>query len=344
VIRAPARTDAFSLEAQTQAIPGSNDIGENMAFVKYRNIEKLGAAAVKGLAAGKCYIFPKVEGVNAALYNDDGKVVVAIDGKPTNGETPFDKYLREKREIGWMLDDFPQVRLYGVWVPKSDASPYKDDCQDVWYVTDACVEEKRISFAAKADDGSSEAVRDSGHDYLPYDVYKRLLDKNGVVKYVEPLKVIDGPTDDQIKEVAEKGNTWHMKKGIGEGVIVKNYEFAGEAWAEYDRPGYVKPAASAAAPVAAAAETGGDGVLEEALAAEAVTGELIDKVAEELKKSGKANPGTILEGVWKAVIDECLYEMLRKHKNPTIDFKWYRKAVEKQIKEVRPEIFGIKKH
>lgn len=43
-----------------------------MKFNKYQHVEKLGNKEVEGINIGTCYVFPKIDGTNASIWNDDG--------------------------------------------------------------------------------------------------------------------------------------------------------------------------------------------------------------------------------------------------------------------------------
>ena len=43
-------------------------------FKKYMHIERFGTDEVQGIELGDCYVFPKLDGTNASLWSEDGKI------------------------------------------------------------------------------------------------------------------------------------------------------------------------------------------------------------------------------------------------------------------------------
>ena len=81
--------------------------------------------------------------------------------------------------------------------------------------------------------------------------------------------------------------------------------------------------------------------LEEVIAENVVTLDLVNKeYAKIAETDGKVNQGKLLGIVWKCVIDEFIWDILKKYRNPVIDFGRLRDSCLDLVKEMRPELFG----
>ena len=85
----------------------------------------------------------------------------------------------------------------------------------------------------------------------------------------------------------------------------------------------------------------GDTTLEEVIAENVVTLDLVNKeYAKIAETDGKVNQGKLLGIVWKCVIDDFIWDILKKYRNPVIDFGRLRDSCLDLVKEMRPELFG----
>jgi|GEM_PF-2406608 len=302
-----------------------------MEFAKYVQVKKFDDPATQGLTAGKCLVFPKLDGIQVSCWlNDDDQFRSAgKDGKPVPG---FDAYSQEHKDIGYFLQDYPYLRLYGEFIGKSPA--YSQDCWNKWFVTEVCSEKKSIAYSTKDENGISVAIMDDGHYCLPFDVYMPLMKKYNL-DFVAPLKTVENPTAAQLQEFADKENKWHSDGECGEGLVIKRYDFkdasGAQVWAKVIRTGYQKQ-------TAIAAEEGSEPI-EERLASEIVTAELVKDVATGLENP---NPGLVINAVWTKITEECLPAAKAKHHNPAVDMKRFRKDCETKIRAVAPELFHVK--
>ena len=81
--------------------------------------------------------------------------------------------------------------------------------------------------------------------------------------------------------------------------------------------------------------------LEEVIAENVVTLDLVNKeYAKIAETDGRVNQGKLLGIVWKCVIDEFIWDILKKYRNPVIDFGRLRDSCLDLVKEMRPELFG----
>ena len=60
----------------------------------------------------------------------------------------------------------------------------------------------------------------------------------------------------------------------------------------------------------------------------------------ESRYSGSVPPEALIGVVWHCVVTECLWDQIRRNKNPTINFKTLRDSVDKRVRSLRPDLFG----
>lgn len=295
-----------------------------MQFQKYQHLERLGTEEVEGIEAGTCYVFPKLDGTNASVWIDaEGNLkagsrnrVLSVD----NDNAGFNKWVLENEDLFRpFFEENPDCILYGEWLVPHTLKTYRESAWRNFYIFD---------------------VYKYG-DPLPYDIYSVKLSKHNL-EYLAPIAIIKNGNDEHFRKCVDK-NTYLIEegKGIGEGVVIKNYgwknRFGREIWAkvitnQFKEQHYKEMGAP---------EIGGQ-TLEEKIVEEFVTGHLVDKVFEKIKNedgwSSKAIP-KLLNIVYYDLIKEEMWEILKKHKNPKIDFKYLQRLTIQKVKEVKNEYF-----
>ena len=314
--------------------------GSRMTFVRYQHIVKLDAGDAKGLTDGLCHVFPKMDGSNGSVFVEEDGIRCASRNQKLDGNHPMTKWALGNPGIVSLLSDHPQLRLYGEWMVPHTIRDYTDDTWNRLLVFDVVTDTGE--FHAEFDDDEGHAVLDhSGDAYLPYSVYSRLLDHYGV-EYIPETATVDFPTESQLMELADTASTYRVKdEGVGEGIVVKRYGYRNlggeEVWAKVlsSRFGAMK-----GYQLSRRQKT--DGSVEDEIAADSVTVHLVEKEYAKIaaETGGYVHPARLLGVVWKCVIDECLWDEIRKHRNPTIDFRRLKANVERLVKTAKPELYG----
>ena len=132
-----------------------------------------------------------------------------------------------------------------------------------------------------------------------------------------------------------------MKDGaLGEGIVIKNYRFVNrfghKIWAKIVRP-IAKTAVKMHKPITCAE-------VEMEIVEKFLTAELVEK---EFSKIVNDNGGVfqrklipkLLGVVWYTLITEEMFNILRKFRNPKIDFALMNKLAVEKIKEIKSDIF-----
>ena len=183
--------------------------------------------------------------------------------------------------------------------------------------------------------------RETGQ-FLPYDEYIDELDVSGI-DAIPVLEVCEYPTEEHLLGLLDK-NTFLIEdgNGVGEGIVVKRYGFVNgygrTTWAKLVRNEFKEKNAKAFGAPKVSMLSG----IELELAETYVTAGRIQKV---LDKMTEADPWSsrripeLFNRVWNDLITDEMWNIIKKHKNPTIDFKQFHNAVVRQVKATKPELF-----
>ena len=298
-----------------------------MNFEPYQHIEKWGREEVEGIENGLCYIFPKIDGTNASVWYNDA--------------LPGDSLIRcgsRKREISLVQDNHdskqgtaiirlltirPDLRLYGEWLVPHTLKTYNESAWRKFYVFD---------------------VMNENGAYIPYLIYKSWLDNNGI-DYIPAIATVKNPTQIKIVELLDT-NVYLLVDGcgIGEGIVVKNYDFVNKydktIWAKVVTNDFRTEHSREMGPTNVLSKD----VIEEKIVDAILTEPTLRKVLSDmthgepqLLKGGEIP--AYLGHVWHDFVNEELWHILKKYKNPTLDFKKLQRYVVAKIKKLTPEVF-----
>lgn len=301
-----------------------------MEFRKYQHIERFGSTETEGIEVGECLVFPKIDGSNTQLYLDDhGELKAGSRNRELTLDSDhagFFAWAQQQQNIKGYLDKHPTHRLFGEWLVKHTLKTYRDDAWRRFYIFDVCIDKE---------DGDIE--------YVPYDTYKPLLDEFNL-DYIPPLAKIVNARYEQFIRCLEQ-NIFLIKdgQGVGEGIVIKNYDFYNkfgrQVWAKIVTSEFKeKHMKTMGAPTIQNAET-----VEQQIASAHVSSALVEKefakiVTERGGWNNKYIP-ELLSKVWYCLITEEMWDIVKEHKNPTINFKILNKLVINRIKEVKSDIF-----
>ena len=302
-----------------------------MEFRRYQHVCRLGTQDTDGILNGKCYIFPKIDGTNSSVWLDDEGNVCAgsRNRKLGNGKDNQGCYYNivDDEHMAAYLKAHPTHRLFGEWLVKHSLKTYKGDAWYKFYIFDVCI--------------------DNGDDfkYLTYDEYAPLLEEFGLL-YLKPLMVKENPTNDDIAWCVNN-NTYVIKEGqgVGEGVVIKRYDYVNKygriVWAKVLHDEFNNGSKSKGK--LSTLEKGGNNI-ELSIVDTFATSNFIEK---EYAKIINENPDIerkkmipmLIETVYHTLIDEEMYNIIKKYKNPTIDFNILKKMVVNKIKQVKVDLF-----
>lgn len=302
-----------------------------MEFRKYQHIERFGCEEVDGIELGECLIFPKIDGTNSSVWVDDSSNIKA--GSRTRelsleqDNAGFYAFVLQNENICNYLRKHPTHRIYGEWLVAHTLKTYRDDAWRRFYVFDVCLDKENDEV-----------------EYIPYDIYKTMLEEFNL-DYIPPLAKVKNGNYDYFIKALEK-NTFLVKdgQGFGEGIVIKNYDF----YNKYKRQTWAKIVASEFKEkhikTMGCPEINGEVMIEEKIVADFCTEAFIEK---EYSKIVSENDGwrsnyipQLLGRVFSELVKEESWNMVKKFKYPKINYKTLNVLVIQKIKQTKREIFA----
>lgn len=294
------------------------------------HIERFGNTEVEGIELGEVYVFPKLDGTNASLWLEYEKGNFNISGGSRNRLVSVDNdnqgfmvaIMGDAEKYIPFFSDNPTYRLYGEWLVPHTLKTYREDAWRKFWIFDV--------------------YNDTTEQFIPYDEYKTILDNYGL-DYIPPLAKIKNGTYENFVHVLGNNNFFIKDgEGTGEGIVLKNYsfynKFGNQVWAKIITSEFKEQHHKEMG----CPETSGK-LIEEEIVDKFCTEALVQKVFANLQKleegwSSKMIP-RLLETVYYDIIKEEMWEILKKHNNPTINFKTLKHLVISKTKQVLPEVF-----
>lgn len=302
-----------------------------MEFKKYQHVERYGTTETEGINIGKCYVFPKIDGTNSSVWlNENGEVRAGSRNRELtleNDNQGFDAMAVNDKRIADYLKQHPTHRLYGEWLVPHSLKTYRNDVWRKFYIFDVTVDNPENT---------------DGVDYLSYDEYKPLLDEYGL-DYIPCLKVVvNGDYESFVHELDNNNFLIEDGMGTGEGIVIKNYDYRNrygrQTWAKIITSEFKEKHIKAMGTAVKECVP-----IEKQIADEYITSAFVEKEYAKLVEknngfSSKMIP-EFLNRVWYEFVCEEVWHILKKYKNPKIDFKRLNSFAIKRIKEVKKNIF-----
>lgn len=306
-------------------------------FKKYQHLVRYGHSDCQGINEGICHVFPKIDGTNACIWmGKDGKLKAGSRNRELTLEADNHGFYQ------WVLDseytirlfeffnDHPCLRLFGEWLVPHTLKTYRDDAWRRFYVFDV--------VRMPPQDDSPVYYDDFDTRYMHYDEYAPLLEEYGI-DYIPCIKIIqNGLVEDFEHELHT--NDYLMQPGhLGEGIVIKNYgyknKYGRQNWAKIVRAEFKeKHYKDMGAPIHKGA---GDKLVERVIADTYVTKALVDK--ERAKIHTEPVQPRLLSTVYHCILTEEIADIVKKMKNPTINFKQLQTCVNSRVKALAPDLF-----
>jgi len=313
-------------------------------FRKYEHLERLGHAEVSGLTDGTVYVFPKLDGTNASVWLDAETATIQAGSRnhklTLEGDNAgFCAWVNQPEQLEKFKRLFamcPHWRLYGEWLVPHTLKTYRPDAWRRFWIFD---------------------VYDAGQQrYVPYQEYVTALAR-WELDFIPPMAIVERPLVQDLRGLLS-GCTFQMQDGAGpgEGIVLKNYSYrknyGRQTWAKIVRNEF-KDAFYVAM---GAPQKQGSFDLELTIAQQYVTATLVSKelakiltdtglsltpsTPEERRELGKTVIPRLLGTVWYELIREELWNAIKQHKEPTIDFKRLKRHAMATTKRLSPALFG----
>lgn len=292
-------------------------------FIKYQHIEKLSNYdETEGILNGTVFVQPKIDGSNCCIWFEDG----VIHCGSRNRELTFDydhagfmKYIYDNKEKYLnLLNRFPNCIVYGEWLIPHTIKTYRKDSYNRFYVFDIVSQSEFYTDYIEIE----KACKEYGIDYIP------------VMSKLKYPKV-----EDIIELVNQNHFLFPDNSFIGEGIVIKNLDFTNR----YGRRVWAKIVTSDFKQKKHVKDEKEKYSLEQEIAEKYLTLDIVNKVYAKLMIdkacwNNKMIP-QLLGTVYHDFITECMWQILKDQKNPSINFKSLQVEVYKQIKELKSELF-----
>lgn len=302
-----------------------------MQFKKYQHLERYGTDDVTDIELGEVLIFPKLDGTNASVWLDDeGNIKAGSRNRELSLEKDnagFYEYILNNENIKNYLEAHPKHRLYGEWLVPHSLKSYREDAWRKFYVFDITIDKEEESV-----------------EYIPYDIYKPLLEEYNLDFIIPIAKVVNGNYEVFLKSLDKNQFLIKDGAGVGEGVVIKNYNF----YNKYKRQTWAKIVTTEFKELHNKAmgynEIKAGKMIEEVIVDEYCTEAFIEK---EFAKIVNENEGwtskyipMLLGRVFSELIKEETWNIIKKHKQPKIDFKTLNHLITQKVKITKREIFS----
>jgi hypothetical protein len=300
-------------------------------FIKYHHIERYGQDEVLGIDLGDCWIFPKLDGTNSSVWLDDGEIRAGSRNRELSLEKDNAGFLQwiQDSETGenlfLLLKDHPSWNIYGEWLVPHSLKTYREDVWRRFWIFDVfCKEKGRLM----------------SYEEYSYDLEEYSLD------IIDPLMVLKNASEESLRKIMEQ-NTFLIKdgEGAGEGIVIKNYiwtsKFGRQTWAKMVRNEFKEQNSKT---FGVTVRTGTKQI-EAEIALKFVTKAFVDKTRAKLEleikeiEDRKTLIPRLLQTCYHDIITEELWNILKKRKNPVIDFKLFHHHVIYRVKQHAQDLF-----
>jgi hypothetical protein len=309
-----------------------------MEYSKYLPIKEYGKET-KGITDGKCYVFPKLDGIEISFWMDKGILQMGSkDGQVFLGEenevlTDIYSFALNSQILIEFMTRHPFYRLYGIWLKPEIIDTYTREALNRFYITDVVVNEKHHT-----NDGGYVQVA----HYIPYDMYQPLLEQFHGINYVPCICDISNPDEKSLIIFANTDSYLIQEgKGIGAGIILKNYiyyNFKGkQVWAEVFSKNYKEKRNIKNG-------TYKENHFEKLITEDYCTEEVIKTIYQEIKNDIGGTWDTkynlhFFITVFNTVIKNNIIEILENYEYTSIDFDILKYLFNVKIKQLKGNIF-----
>jgi hypothetical protein len=302
-----------------------------MNFRPYQHLERFGNDEVEEIEFGSCFIFPKVDGTNSSIWLDDEGNIKAGSRNRTlsleNDNAGFYAYILTNDKIKEYLMKHPTHRIYGEFLVPHSLKTYRDDAWRKFYIFDITI------------DKDEENV-----EYIPYDIYKPMLDEFEL-EYIPPIAKVSNATYETFLKALEK-NEFLIKdgQGVGEGIVIKNYDFYNkykrQTWAKIVTTEFKEKHNKEMGYNEIKAKQMVEQDIIEEFCTEAFIEKEFAKIVNEKEGWRSQYIPMLLGRVYSELVKEETWNILKKFKNPKIDFRTLNTLLIQEVKKVKREIFS----
>jgi len=294
-------------------------------FHAYEKVERLEKEECDGILNGGCYIFEKIDGANAQIYLDTETREIAfgsrnrvlgvgenlISGDSFRG---FAGWVKENKDkLTRFFNLHPNFILNGEWLIKHSLQ-YSATAYSRFYVFDIYdfANQRYIGIESHR---SWQDLLNLEIDVIPFDGW------------------INNPTTENLKAFLELPSRYGAS--FREGIVIKNYDFCNK----FGRQPYAKLLHETFKEVKSAPKPPpGEDAIERAIQVQYVTAARVEKIRNKIADTQVERPGMkeipkLINMVWYDIITEEMNDILKRLKDPTINFKLLKRLVFDRAKE-----------
>ena len=295
-------------------------------FKQYMHLERFGNDEVQGIELGNCTIFPKIDGTNGSVWLEEGVIFAGSRKRVLSADADnagFFVHVQSKQEYKDFLGCYPHLRLFGEWLVPHSLKTYTDEAWRRFYVFDV--------------------FDDNTERYLPYTEYKSLLEQHGI-DYIPGMCTFKNATYDNLT-VELQNNKFLIKEGagFGEGIVIKNYDFQNKfgrtIFAKIVSNDFKAKHQREMGPIDKKFKEMVEQKIVDEYVDEHLVGKVYAKIVNECEGWNSKYIPRFLNTVYYDLVNESLWNIVKKMKNPTINFKTLLGLTVLKIKELKPELF-----
>ena len=306
-----------------------------MDFKKYQHVERYGTSEVEGIELGECYIFPKIDGTNGSVWVDEVDDIQCGSRRrhltEEQDNANFWHYAVSSEEMKTFFYNHPELRLFGEWLVPHSLKTYQQNAWKKFYIFDV------------VEDLPEELPSGEKFRYLSYAEYQPILESFGL-EYIPPIKIINNASYEQLIACLDH-NSFLIEdgKGYGEGIVIKNYDFTNRygrtTWAKIVTNEFkAKHSREMGAPTQEGKQMVETEIVEE-FCTETLIRKTYAKILVEQEGWQSQYIPQLLNTVYYELVKEDCWNFVKKHKNPSINFKTLLTLCQKKTKTVLAEVF-----
>lgn len=302
-------------------------------FSHYQHIQRYGEEEVAEIFKGTTYIFPKLDGEQRQICRKNNEDNIELQIYTHEGPIAIpdilgsDILLDDDKLISFFYD-YPEWHLFGEWlVPKE--IKYEDEAIYKFYVFDVA---KKVG---KYTDGSTR------WEYMNYEGYSRLLDDYDI-DYIPCVKVLHNGSIADILDRPELSKYHTLGGMLGEGVVIKNYDYTGlhkQVWAKVVWREYEGLKNDLGVCKTKWREIETNLPVEERIIRDYLTAPYIKKEFYKFRDNGvkydeSRKVEIFLNMIFKSLVEEEGWHMIKRYKYPTIDYTELRELCNCKVMDV----------
>ena len=285
-------------------------------YFAYQHVCRLGTAETEGILEGTVYVFPKIDGTNGHIWNDGVTHFGSRRRELRDSDNAGFKAAMERDEnICGFAEGMKGAHIFGEWLVPHTLRTYEEDAWRKFYVFDVYRDGKPLLY----------------ENYAP-------IARGYGVRCIPPMAVLENPTQEEIMELVGK-NTYLTSEGVGEGIVLKNYDYVNkyrrQTWAKVVRSEFKEQ-------VKRKVKTHKGALTESGIVQKYYTSDIPKKVYANLSVEDGWHDKFIprlLETSYHDFVTECIWDILKKEKSPTINFHVLRRICTERTKELMKELF-----